>query len=275
MKKRISIIIFIALLFIDGIISFFVKEPGNFLNISTITIAILSLLQFIILNKKASLLPTLLSIILFALVFILLPALTQGDVRYRFAAGIILYAVTGYICYNRRATPLHLMDTCILPAPVLCIMAIPVIVLHPDFVFIWMTLSPIIGMALAYVLSKVRQKILGFSLAIILVIAMIISYLTFIDNSHGAHYNPGDQNYTSLKFINESGDTLTLNDIHKKVIVLDFWYNGCFYCALGFPKVDALQYKYKNDTDIYIASMQYFINNNSDTFNGFFYWSQK
>jgi thiol-disulfide isomerase/thioredoxin len=42
------------------------------------------------------------------------------------------------------------------------------------------------------------------------------------------------------------GSSLSLDSIHSKVILLDFWYSGCGYCRYAMPFLRSLQSKYQN-----------------------------
>ncbi|MDT4835510.1 Thiol-disulfide oxidoreductase ResA [compost metagenome] len=56
--------------------------------------------------------------------------------------------------------------------------------------------------------------------------------------------SPLPYNKVPLKYMN--GDTATLAQFKGKVVVLDFWYRGCFYCLKLMPEINRLSAKYRD-----------------------------
>ncbi|RQO31563.1 hypothetical protein DBR32_06285 [Taibaiella sp. KBW10] len=51
-------------------------------------------------------------------------------------------------------------------------------------------------------------------------------------------------NGVPLKYVN--GDRTSLDKFNGRVVVLDFWYRGCFYCLKLMPEINRLSSKYKD-----------------------------
>jgi thiol-disulfide isomerase/thioredoxin len=65
----------------------------------------------------------------------------------------------------------------------------------------------------------------------------------------------GEVNYNipsnNLYVLNgKTSDTLNLNDLKDKIVVLDFWNNNCGICFQKFPQLKKLKDKYKNNDNI-------------------------
>lgn len=45
----------------------------------------------------------------------------------------------------------------------------------------------------------------------------------------------------------QDGDSLKLKDLKGKVVLLDFWYRGCYPCLKAVPHLIELQEEFKND----------------------------
>ena len=50
-----------------------------------------------------------------------------------------------------------------------------------------------------------------------------------------------------LKLELNNGETVKLGDLKGKVVLLDFWYRGCFPCAKAIPGIIELQKEFKDD----------------------------
>ena len=49
------------------------------------------------------------------------------------------------------------------------------------------------------------------------------------------------------EFLLNNGKTVKLTDLEGKVVLLDFWYRGCFPCLKATPDLMKLQQEFKND----------------------------
>ncbi len=49
------------------------------------------------------------------------------------------------------------------------------------------------------------------------------------------------------KFVLNNGKTIQLTDLKGKIVLLDFWYRGCFPCLKATPDLIKLQEEFKND----------------------------
>ena len=53
-----------------------------------------------------------------------------------------------------------------------------------------------------------------------------------------------------LKFKDQSGKIITLNELKGKVVFLNFWATWCPPCLAEMPSINKLYTKYKNDADV-------------------------
>lgn len=60
-----------------------------------------------------------------------------------------------------------------------------------------------------------------------------------------------------IKFesFDEQKNSVTDEDFHNKIVVLDFWYTGCGVCFQKFPQVQAAYEKYENDSSVEILAV--------------------
>ncbi|MDR2410802.1 MAG: TlpA family protein disulfide reductase [Bacteroidales bacterium] len=68
-----------------------------------------------------------------------------------------------------------------------------------------------------------------------------------------------------FQFVNEQGDTLSLNNFSGKYTVIDFWYTGCGVCFQKFPKVQALYDEYKDNPLLAVISMNALLKNETES----------
>jgi thiol-disulfide isomerase/thioredoxin len=54
----------------------------------------------------------------------------------------------------------------------------------------------------------------------------------------------------------KGNDTVSVNSMNAKVVVLDYWYTGCGACFRRFPDLEVMHKKYANDKEVLIAAVQ-------------------
>lgn len=56
-------------------------------------------------------------------------------------------------------------------------------------------------------------------------------------------------------FFNRNNDTLTINDLSRKTVILDFWNTGCIGCFEKFPLLEKLYQQHMADSNFLIAAV--------------------
>lgn len=84
-------------------------------------------------------------------------------------------------------------------------------------------------------------------LKIILGLAVI---LTFFSLSFGQNNKPVAENFSAVSI---SGETINLESLRGKVVVLTFWSTRCDICKSEIPKLNALVKNYKGKDVIFLA----------------------
>lgn len=74
---------------------------------------------------------------------------------------------------------------------------------------------------------------------------IVICCLTFVDISAQTKTNSADFFTTDLHLNN--GKIIKLSDLKGKIVLLDFWYRGCFPCLKATPGLIKMQEEFKND----------------------------
>jgi len=74
---------------------------------------------------------------------------------------------------------------------------------------------------------------------------IVICCLTFVDISAQTKTNGSNLFTTDLQLNNNKN--IKLSDLKGKVILLDFWYRGCFPCLKATPDLIKMQEEFKND----------------------------
>jgi len=73
-------------------------------------------------------------------------------------------------------------------------------------------------------------------------------------NKQSTIYHLNDRIDFSL--VNEKGDTVTLSSLKGKIVLLDFWYTGCGWCADYYDKVlKNIEEKYRNDPEFLVVTI--------------------
>jgi thiol-disulfide isomerase/thioredoxin len=63
---------------------------------------------------------------------------------------------------------------------------------------------------------------------------------------------------TFSNLINYQSSTAKLSDFKGRLVVLDFWYTKCGACVAAFPKMTALQNKFRNEMQVLLVNTQLF-----------------
>jgi len=50
----------------------------------------------------------------------------------------------------------------------------------------------------------------------------------------------------NFSLLNLNGDTVTLEELKGKLVLIDFWYTSCYPCVKAMPYLEDLHQKYKN-----------------------------
>lgn len=76
-----------------------------------------------------------------------------------------------------------------------------------------------------------------------------------------AHSQDSKISFPETPLITLAGDTITQEDLYRKVVVLNFWFMACAPCRLEIPELNRLASKYKSNARvrfIAISSMDEF-----------------
>lgn len=80
------------------------------------------------------------------------------------------------------------------------------------------------------------------------------NYLVFV-------FNKGSKTVENLKvssniyFLDNNKDTICFNSLRNKILVIDVWNSACGSCIRGFPNFEKVYQTYKNNSNIYIFSV--------------------
>lgn len=74
--------------------------------------------------------------------------------------------------------------------------------------------------------------------------------LTFSTLSFGQKNNPAAENFTGISM---KGETINLESLKGKVVVLTFWSTRCEICKNEIPKLNALVKNYQNKDVVFLA----------------------
>ncbi|MBS1771552.1 MAG: TlpA family protein disulfide reductase [Bacteroidetes bacterium] len=169
-----------------------------------------------------------------------------------FISAVSYYSVSVYFL-EKKKVPFHLSFlTVIAPA----ILMFTLTVFQKNILISWPILfAPLIAFFFVVVTVRSKKLILLSSCSLIAFVALAyVGYPNYIQAVFGKEQNNRDERVT-LKLINQDNDTLNINSINAKVIVLDYWFTGCGVCYKKFPHLQELYLKYKDNKDVFIASV--------------------
>ena len=114
--------------------------------------------------------------------------------------------------------------------------------------------TPLVGLAFATIGSKTWGRWVPFSFVLIgLFITTVVGFPNYRSFLFGKKFNTLDDR-SMLTLIDRNGETLKIDDIKSKVIVLDFWFSGCGVCFKEFPAYENLAKKYR-ENDVFFATV--------------------
>ena len=82
-----------------------------------------------------------------------------------------------------------------------------------------------------------------------------VHYLDFGTSSSGIIRQQEQEKVDDVCFLTEEGDSIRLSSWRGKTLVLDFWSRHCGSCWRAFPQVQALYEKYRDSSDVTVASV--------------------
>jgi len=136
----------------------------------------------------------------------------------------------------------------------------PPLIFFSDEIFKPIIIAPLVAILPLCWISKAdnwRPRLMASSVA--LVIGIYFSYGSYTAYLKGKTFsakteNPEDERYRLL-VQDAKGNKLTLHELRGKVVILDLWFSGCAICFDEFPKFQALSDQYKNRKDVFVASL--------------------
>ena len=147
-----------------------------------------------------------------------------------------------------------LMTLLLLEGPVRIINYSSTLVSLPSFIF------NIAGILIGNMLFIKRNKVAGFSFLIIFGCAVWMfceggamwANRIFNGTFTGKICTPVDDTY---KLYDEKGDVLSLSEMEGKIVLLDFWCNGCGACWRKFPVIQSLYDAHRMNGNVVIAGV--------------------
>lgn len=132
-------------------------------------------------------------------------------------------------------------------------------------------LSPLIALVFFLGVSSLTKALITRIIVGVIFFAFLgnIGYPQYLNFILGKKTIVSGDKFRNNLFIDHIGNTLTIDSLKFKIVILDFWYSKCGPCFKEFPKFQKLYETYKEDPDVLIASINipFPDDKNGDAFN--------
>ena len=169
-----------------------------------------------------------------------------------------LYALAGYILtVSDGQTDLRVRNAFILCTPYLLVYGVGAVWIGNPITYpIWLIaiFNTIIGILIGYRWHRTKSGIAALVFVLLVTATGYVgmkNWISFVRNPspHVSEIPP------EVIFSDEQGKPLALKDLRGKTIVLDFWSTTCAPCVRKFPELEAISKKFRQDTNIVVASV--------------------
>lgn len=195
------------------------------------------------------------------LLYIVLSPLRAIDIRLSTAIQSIIYLLFTYFALKKGKKKGY-SATLVAIAIFFGVALIDFPIRIPDWELVLISVLPtacsLIGIIIAYLYYQYRLKSVLAIFALIWLYCIsygqrqIMNYINYGHTSPHVHLSTGIGDAIVYQSVD---DSVRLNDLEHKYIVLDFWNSGCGHCYKKFPMFQQLYDKYKLRKDVFIGSV--------------------
>lgn len=197
--------------------------------------------------------------VIYALVIMVFRGVSRNHaILIGFPAIVLFTWALAYVYRNKLSAKnilaVSLVTLILLEGPVRIINYSSTLVSLPSFIF------NITGILIGNMLFIKRNKVAGFSFLIVFGCAVWMfceggatwANRIFNGTFTGKICTPVDDTY---KLYDEKGDVLSLSEMEGKIVLLDFWCNGCGACWRKFPVIQSLYDTHRMNGNVVIAGV--------------------
>ncbi len=184
-----------------------------------------------------------------------IPFLNRASHRFLVGAVVYFAAVRLVQRTNTFSSKGQLVAIGIIAAPAL-FFKLPFFLFEADTLFRPLAFSPLLGIAGAVVIKKIKRQWIG-TIAFLLLTLLLsyIGYPNYFAAFTGRQASRTVDQRLALPLIDASGRTMNLRNTQQAVVVLDLWFTGCVACFQKFPDLQKLSDRYRDDSEVLIAAV--------------------